>query len=139
MKKLFFFLAITAFVFSSCKKKDKDCSLSEANLVGSYKVASIKYKASATSSEEDVTNQVDACERDDVFTFNADHTLVYTDAGAACSPNGDDSGNWSLAGSVLSIDSDAGTVEEFSCKGFTLFANDILTSGDKVSVNYTKQ
>ncbi len=140
MKKLFLFLAIFAFAFTSCKKtKDKSCTLSETTLLGNYKVASIKYKASATAPEQDFTDQLQACEKDDVTTFNANHTYNYTDAGTACTTNGDYNGDWSLSGNVLSVDGDPGTIDNFSCSGFTVALADYNTPGDKFSVNYTKQ
>ena len=99
MKKLFLFLAVYAFAFSSCKKKDKACSLTEANLVGSYKITSVKYKASASSSEIDYTDQFfEPCEKDDLLILNSDHTVIYSDVGTVCSPSGDDQSDWRLSG-----------------------------------------
>ena len=59
---------IGAFIFSSCKKNnEKDCSLSETNIVGKYKVTSFKYQASATSPEQDFFDQLfEPCEKDDI-------------------------------------------------------------------------
>ncbi len=144
MKKFLLFFTIIAFAFSSCKKKeksnDKDCSLTEANLLGSYKVTSVKYKASASTPEVEFIDQFfDPCAKDDVTTFNADHTYTYTDAGTACSPNGDRTGTWSLAGNTATVDGQSGTIENFSCTGFTAVGTDGLTPGDKVSLTYTRQ
>ena len=106
MKKICLLIAI-AFVFISCKKKDDEsCSFTEANLAGSYKVASVKYKASGSTTEVDYDQYAEACEKDDLWAFNADHTFVYTDIGIVCSPNGADQGMWSLSGNNLSIDGD---------------------------------
>lgn len=143
MKKLFLFIIISAFFFTSCKKdKNKnDCSLTEANLVGSYKITSVKYKASASSPEIDYSNQFfdEACQKDDITTFNADHTYIYSDAGTACSPKGDDNGTWTLTNNVVSVDGEPGTLQNFSCSGFTAVGTDINTTGDQISVAYTKQ
>ena len=81
-------IGATSFV-SSCKKKDKvnTCTLNEANFSGSYKIESVKYKASPTSPEIDGTSLFfDPCELDDVTTFNTNHTYTYADAGTACAP-----------------------------------------------------
>jgi len=142
MKKIFLILAIGAFALTSCKKnKDKkSCTLTEANLVGSYKVASVKYKASASDPEMDYTDQyLEACEKDDITTFNANHTYAYTDAGTTCTPAGDATGDWSLSGNTVTSDGDAATLENFSCSGFTVSGTDVITTGDKLSINYVKQ
>ncbi|MEP6597536.1 MAG: lipocalin family protein, partial [Ginsengibacter sp.] len=98
-------IAAASFV-SSCKKDDKPntCALTEANLAGSYKVESIKYKLTPTSSEVDGSFAFEPCELDDVTTFNTNHTYTYTDAGTACDPKGDDTGTWSLVGDSLIVD-----------------------------------
>ncbi|MGH2648007.1 MAG: lipocalin family protein [Ginsengibacter sp.] len=141
MKKIFLFITIGAFALSSCKKnKDKNCSFTDANLVGNYKVATVKYKISASSPETDYTDQyLDACEKDDITTFKSDHTYTYTDAGVSCNPNEDSSGTWLISGNTVSVDGSAATIENFSCSGFTASATDVITAGDKISVNYVKQ
>jgi hypothetical protein len=141
MKKFFLFLAISAFAFSSCKKKDKDCSLTEANLVGSYKISSVTYKASASTPEVDGGDKWfdDPCEKDNLLILKSDHTVIGSDVGIVCSPSEDDQGTWSLSGSVLSIDQDESPLENFSCSGFSLVITDWDVDGDKLSINFTKQ
>ncbi|MEP6584056.1 MAG: lipocalin family protein [Ginsengibacter sp.] len=141
MKKLLLLIVVFAIAFSACKdKKEKTCSLSEANLTGSYKIVSIKYKASASATEMDVTDQyLDPCEKDDILTLNANHTYVYTDAGTICSPDGSYDGDWALSGNTISVDGDPATVQDFSCSGFSLVATDAIISGDITTLNYTKQ
>jgi Lipocalin-like domain len=144
MKKINWLLILligaTSFVLS-CKKKDKvnTCTLNEANFAGSYKIESIKYKLTPTSSEVDGTSFVDPCELDDVITFNAGNTYTYTDAGTACSPNGDDAGTWSLSGSSLTVDGTAAPVENFSCTGYSASQTDFNTTGDKIIITFKKQ
>ena len=142
MKKFILFLVIYVLAFASCKKdkKDDNCSLSEANLAGSYKITSIKYKASASSPEEDYIDQfLEPCEKDDIITLNTDHTYVYTDAGTICSPNGNDNGTWGLSGNVILVDGDPATVENFNCSSFTAVATDFDIAGDKIIFTYAKQ
>lgn len=142
MKPILLFLAISILAFASCKKdkENEDCTLTETNLVGSYKVTSVKYKASASSTEIDYIDVFfDPCEKDDILTLNANHTYNYSDAGVTCSPNGNYDGDWSLNGNVLSVDGDPGTLENFDCSGFNAIGTDIYTQGDRVSLTYTKQ
>ncbi len=143
MKKILLSLAIVAFAFTSCKKKDKakECPISEANLIGSYVITSVKYKVSSSATEIDYSSQFfdEPCQKDDVLTFNSNHTYTNTDAGTKCSPTEDFDGDWSLNSNVLSLDGDPGTIENFNCSAFTVYANDVNTSGDKISVTYTKK
>ena len=145
MRPLFLFLLICTFVFASCKKDKKDteddsCAISEANLVGSYKIVSIKYKASASAQEMDYIDQLlEPCQKDDVLTLNSNHTYTSADAGTACSPDGSFTGDWSLSSNILSVDGDPGTLESFSCSGFSASTTDFSTTGDKVTFIYTKQ
>jgi len=141
VKKFCLFITIGIFVFSSCKKKDneKDCSLTEANFAGNYKLASAKYIASGSTTETDYGQYIDACEKDDTWAFNSDHAFVYSDVGTVCSPNGDDQGTWSLSGSNLSIDGDELPLENFSCNGFSIIVADFPNTGDKISINLTRQ
>ena len=144
MKLVFLFVLISSIALFSCKKdkkdKDNDCAISEANLAGSYKIVSIKYKASASAQEVDYIDQLlEPCEKDDVVTLNADHTYTSTDAGTACSPNGTYTGDWSLSNNIISVDGDPATLESFSCSGFSAISTDFATTGDKLTFTYTKQ
>lgn len=144
LRKFFLLFLPLIVALAACKKDKKennDCSLSEANLAGSYKVTAAKYKLSSSTPEVDFFSVFprDECEKDDVTTFNADHTVTYTDAGTVCSPANNDTGTWSLSGTTLTIDGEAGTLEGFSCAGFNATASNVSTPGDKVTVTYTKQ
>ena len=135
------FIGINLFL-SSCKKKDNEnaCTLNELNLTGSYKVESVRYKATPTSPETDGSSLFfDGCALDDITTFNADHTYTYTDAGTMCTPAGDDNGTWSLSGSTLTIDGLPAIVENFSCSNFSLSQSDINAAGDKITITWKKQ
>ena len=139
MRKFLLLLALSA--FASCNKdSDNNCSLSEANLTGSYKLTSVTYKPSATSSEVNYIDSIfEACEKDDIITLNSDHTYNYIDAGTACSPTGNDSGTWSLNGNVLSVDGGPSPIENFNCSSFSGSQSDFLITGDKITFSYTKQ
>ena len=139
--KCFLFITITLFLFSCKKDKKKDCTLTEANFAGSYKVATVKYKQTASSPEVDGKSIFfdNVCEQDDYTTFKTDHTYTYTDAGTKCDPEGSYSGTWSLNGNTLITDADSQPVQDFSCSGFTSGESNVLTAGDSVIVTFAKQ
>ncbi len=138
----YFFVTLIATSLFSCKKDDskKDCLLSEANLVGTYTIGAVKYKATASSPEVDGTSMVDACSLDDTETFTSDHTLIYTDAGEKCGTSGDGTSTWSLSGNTLSAEGGTvGTITSFDCSGFTLTQSGFMTDGDSFIVTFKKQ
>ncbi|MBI3138509.1 MAG: lipocalin family protein [Sphingobacteriales bacterium] len=141
MKKLFA-VSLIFFAFASCKKdKNETCTLSQTSLAGSYKMTAIKYKSSAASPEQDFFNDtfIEACDRDNVITFAAAGTYTITDAGTVCTPDSNDSGVWTLAGTTISVDGDPGTVESFTCNSFKAKTTDIFVAGDALVITYTRQ
>jgi hypothetical protein len=148
MKKLSFLplvlFTITGMIFISCKKdKDKTraCATDVASIAGSYKFAAYTYKQTPASAEEDYLNIIfpDACERDDVISFNSNGNYTITDAGIVCSPSGGDSGTWSLSANAMNIDGDLTTIESFNCKTLVLVNNDVNVTGDKLKITLAKQ
>ncbi|MGN6196913.1 MAG: hypothetical protein ACTHOB_18375 [Ginsengibacter sp.] len=137
----YFMVALLAASLFSCKKDNstKNCSLSEANLAGTYKIGTVKYKASASSQEVDATSMVDACSLDDLETFKSDHTLVYTDAGVKCDPAGDGTAPWALNGSTLTAGGNVGVISSFDCTGFTITQSDVFSTGDSFIITFKKQ
>ena len=78
MRKLIIILFAFS-LFTSCKKdKDKTCALSVTAVAGNYKITAIRYKATPASAETDYFNIffTDPCERDDVFSYNANGTYI---------------------------------------------------------------
>ena len=141
MRKLIIVLFVFT-LFNSCSKdKDKTCTLSVTAVAGNYKITAIRYKATPASAEADYFNIffTDPCERDDIFSLNANGTYILTDAGVRCTPPGDDTGAWSLTGNTLTIDGDAANVDAFSCSGMTVSASDAFNPGDKLILVFTKQ
>ncbi|MEO6868029.1 MAG: lipocalin family protein [Ginsengibacter sp.] len=141
MKKILVFTFILGFTIMSCKKdKDKSCALTEQNLLGSYKLTSMKYKASASTPEVEARDTfLDPCEKDDIITLLSNHTYQYKDAGTQCQPNGDYNGDWSLNGNSFSVDGDVANMDNFTCSGFTISAEGYYQDGDKVTMTYQKQ
>ena len=138
----YFFVALIATSLFSCKKdnnNNKDCSLGEANLVGTYKIGTVTYKETASSPEVDASSFAEACNLDDLETYKSDHTFVYTDAGVKCDPADDNTTNWSLSGKTLKVGGDTGTITSFDCSGFTFTQSDYMKAGDSFIVTFTKQ
>ncbi|HPH85280.1 MAG TPA: lipocalin family protein [Ferruginibacter sp.] len=139
MKKIILSACIMAFAFVSCKKdSDPVCELNQANLVGSYKITALKYKADATTAEVDEFATWDACEKDDITVLNADNSVTFTDAGAVCTPNGSSTGIWAFASNVFTINGQSGTVSNFSCTGMTVILNG-TTAGETTTITLVKQ
>ena len=108
-------------ILLSCQKEavvvaEKNCELNAANLVGSYKIASIEYKKDSASAPIDEFATYEACKKDDLVIFNANNTITFSDAGIVCNPNGNRTGKWTLSGDKIVIDSAVYNVLSFSCK-----------------------
>lgn len=143
MKRISFLTGILFLAFASCKKdkEDSSCTLSAASIAGNYKITAVTYKASASTPEANYYDQFfnEDCEKDDILTLNTNNTFIYSDAGVTCSPDGSYDGSWSLSGNTVTVDGDAGTVENFTCNSFLVSASGILSADDKISVTYTRQ
>jgi hypothetical protein len=141
MRTFYLILAICA--VASCSKDDdnnNNCSLSEATLVGSYSLTSVRYKASSTSTEVNYMDETfEPCQKDDIITLKSDHTYNHGDEGTACSPADDYSGTWNLSGNSLVVDGASTPIEDFTCKSFSLIQTDTEVPGDKLTLVYTKQ
>ena len=140
MKKLLILsTAVVALLTTSCKKdNDTTCTLSSSSISGAYKIASILYKADAQTPAVDIFTASDACEKDDILTFSSNGTWTKSEGATSCSPANTDSGNWSLVGSILTIDGDASTVSNFSCTEMTINQSD-PTTGEESTIRLIKQ
>ena len=110
MKKIAFILMAGIVVFCACKKKTEDvpaapttCELSTAGITGSYKNTKVEYTTGAGGYVDVTSGTLDACERDDIYNFNANGVLVYTDAGTACPTNGTGTGTWSVTAGKITF------------------------------------
>ena len=139
MKKFIIYFFLVS-IIASCKK-DKVCNLDVGGFSGSYKISSVRYKATPASAEVDYFTTLfsDPCERDNLYTFNANGTYSFTDAGIICVPPDTDSGPWTLAGNTLTVDGDPANVDQFSCSAFTISQAGVLVLGDKVTFVFTRQ
>jgi hypothetical protein len=98
---------------TSCKKDDDDgCDINTNTIAGTYTLQSL------TVSGIDARDVFfDDCEQDNEIVLNANGTYQSVDAGVACDPPGNASGNWNLSGNLLSIDllPETLTLEDFDC------------------------
>jgi hypothetical protein len=135
MKKILLLATFGIFVMSSCNKDDDNCETNVTTVSGTYKLTSLKYKASGQP-EVDLFAFMDACEKDDLTVLNANGTYAYQDAGTACDPNGSFSGTWSMSGSTITVDGDTGTLQSFDCSTLVFYVED---AGDRLTFTYVKQ
>lgn len=128
-------------IFASCQKKSSEdaCSLNTASIAGAYKLTGMVYKQSSTAPGENYLILRDACEQDDLIIFEASGVFHYKDAGGICSPNGSGTSTWSLTGNTITIDGDAGIIEQFDCSQLVVKGENVLTAGDVMTVTYKKQ
>ena len=126
------FIVLTAIVLFACNKDKNDCAITTASISGAYKITAATYKANAGAAEIDYYNTLfpDACERDDIYTFNAAGTYQIADAGIVCTPPGNDDGTWSLTGTTaMVIDGDAVILESFDCEKLVIVNTDTQVTG----------
>lgn len=130
-------------VFAGCKKEKKEepsCAATQQGLAGTYRLTALKYKMSASASEQDYLQYLDACERDDLVTLNADGNYTYQDAGTSCTPSNNDSGTWSVHGSTISSDGVVnGTISSYDCRTLVYHLDNILVPGDTYIFTMVKQ
>lgn len=137
--------AVLLAAFSSCKKDSSEatCELNATSIQGTYKLTSLKYKLTSSTPEVEVFSNgawYEPCERDDTYTFGASNVATYTDAGTTCSPNGSETGTWSLTGTSLNLNGMInGTVSSFSCTGMTVVATNYDSAGDQATFTFVRQ
>jgi len=126
------------FCFASCKKSDS-CTLSATSIQGTYKITSISYKATSSSSAVDEFATWDACEKDDHITFASGGVVTISDVGAVCSTPGDDTDTWGLTGNTLVLGSaGALTVSNYSCSGFTVTNVIDSSTGESETITFAR-
>jgi len=118
MKKIILSVAVLALLFSGCKKKTDDpapAKTTTENLTAhSWKisgaVSNVPIDADAdknvtTPNTTDLWNGgfYDACSKDNIFTFSANGTGTYADAGVPCGGAASTSFTWVLSGNALTI------------------------------------
>ncbi len=137
-----FFLILL--VTASCQKEKENtvdpCPKTMAGIAGTYKLTALKYKASASSAEQDYFLFRDACENDDIISLGANGTYTYQDAGMVCSPDGSDAGTWSIAGNtVISDGIVSGTIQSYDCRKLIVYSTGVIVPGDRITLTIEKQ
>jgi hypothetical protein len=124
MKKTITLATFFIVIFSSCKKaevvQNPTCLLSTSNLLGTYKITSILYKSSPQTPEIDYFMYYDECEKDNLLIFNSNNTYIISEGATACSPTRTESGHWNLNQSLITINSELGTITDFTCTGMKI-------------------
>ena len=132
MKKVLFLIGLISLMIS-CKKKVEKITISAENIAGTYHLVGLTMKNS-TVPEQDAMPFMDECEKDDLYKLNPNNSFQYVDAGVACNPNGDFTGNWELNGNEISFYGETGTITKFD--GNIL---EIVTTSTISGNTYTKK
>lgn len=140
--KLIVILLFVTLGITSCKK-DKEakttCALNETNLLGTYKYAAVTYKASPTSAAVNAISMVDSCSLDDLITIGTNGVFTFTDAGLQCNPSDSGTSTWSLQGNILTLDSQSGIIDNFTCTSFTIGNANFFTPGDTLLITFQRK
>jgi len=111
MKKIILSVAVLAILFTGCKKKEDNPAPSTTTKTKTEYLTAHSWKISGSVSDvtidaddnsntpdtKDLWSQFyDACEKDDVFTFAANGTGTFTDAGTPCTPSNSQDITWTL-------------------------------------------
>jgi len=142
MKKIISLSFFAGLFITACKSGPEPvCKTDATSIAASYRITAVTYKSTPTSPEEDYMNILfpDACQRDDVYTFQTNGTYLLKDVGSVCSPSNDDNGSWSVSGNNMIIDGDPTAIESFDCKFLIISNTDIQNTGDKLKLTMTKQ
>ena len=141
MKKFISLTFFASLFITACNPTEPVCKTDATSISGSYRITAATYKASPTSPEMDYMNILfpDACERDDVYTFQTNGTYQIKDAGSVCSPPNDYDGTWSMSGNNMIVDGDPTAIESFDCQTLVISNTDTQNTGDKLKLTLTKQ
>ena len=142
MKKILLLSSLFALAFVGCKKSsssdNNSCTLSASSIVGSYKITSVIISTQGQNIE--IFNNdafYDPCERDDIYTVNANGTYAISEGATSCSPSGAETGNWTLNGSSFTYGTETATISEFTCSSFKLTSSTM--TGESYTITMTKQ
>jgi hypothetical protein len=140
MKQIIFNLVYfcAAFFFFSCsKEKDANGDITVENLSGTYELKALTWMSGSTN--VNVYELLDDCEKDNLIRLNVDKTANYIDAGIVCSPPEEENGTWYLSGDslYLSNGADGGKIKSFD--GTTLVLTGSPASDPGVTATTTLQ
>ena len=134
-------LVLIPLVMASCQKETPDhCARTMAGISGTYKPTGLTYKPGSTSPEQDYFAIKDACEKDDLVDLNLNGTYNYRDIGLVCSPEGSNSGTWSVSGNRVISDGLAdGIIQNFDCRTLVIAGSDVIVPGDRLTLTMERQ
>lgn len=138
-------LLICLIIFVGCQKEEsnsptKNCPVNVSSLSGNYSITSLRYKPAGDGAEHDWMQFMDPCERDDIVFLSSNGTYNHMDKGQVCSPDGNETGTWSLNGRIITSDGYInGTIEKFDCKVLVIYILDIFAPGDRMTFTFTRE
>jgi hypothetical protein len=141
---LMLIIIFSAVLLGACKKdKDEEIEPTKENLAGNYKLTGLT-TSTPSSGEVNTYNQIEACERDDIYTLNTDFSAAYTDAGTECEPPGSYESTWSfdenknitINGSSFDYE---GTVKSFNGKTLVVEGTYNMGITYTIKATFTKQ
>ncbi|NLU92439.1 lipocalin family protein [Chitinophaga sp. Ak27] len=129
----------------SCKKEKSSaptptCSVNMVNISGTYKLTSLQYKSSTSTTPVEETDSWEPCEKDDIIILKSDGIYDFKDQGTVCNPSGNEHGTWALKGNTLTSNGILkGTITSFDCKTMVYVTENVLVQGDKYTFTMVKQ
>jgi hypothetical protein len=145
MKKIILSVAILAVLFTGCKKKDDDptpvTTKTKAELLTAHtwkqtgSVSNVAIDADEDASTPDTkdlwTEKYDECEKDDTYTFKADGTGSFTDAGTVCENDESYDFTWKLINNNTEV--------EMIVQGYTLTVGLVSVDDNTLKVSLPEQ
>jgi len=135
-------MMFSSMVFS-CKKENNstpECKVNMTTLAGSYKLAALQYKSSATATPVDYLAFMDACEKDNILILKTDGTYDSNDAGTVCNPSEAGNGTWHVEGNTLTSDGTLnGTIASYDCNTLIYYIENSIKEGDRLTFTLVKQ
>jgi len=120
-------LCLILFTIISCQKTISDfgntgaannIEHTVANISGTYGLKALTWTYLGTTIN--VYDSLDACEKDDLYTFNSNLTFTAKDAGIVCAPPGDVSTTWALRNDSIFLNGATNGAKIKSFDGTTL-------------------
>lgn len=107
--------SLLALSVTSCSKDDDDNGnndLTASNLAGTYRMTSAN--GTVNGIPFDYLATLDDCQKDNLFTLNANLTYSVADAGVKCNPEENDAGTWALSADSITFQSYSGKITSFN-------------------------
>jgi hypothetical protein len=114
-------ILLLAFLNSCSKSNDSDrsgssnsaCNLSTAFVIGKWQIEKVEFKQSGAY--ENITSQIEPCQKDDYFLFNSNGTFSRVDVGITCNFTNVENGTWSYSNGKFYSNGQEQTVTAIDC------------------------